>query len=173
MYIHICILIPPPPKHCKKSLCLSELLKVEDMKTHVCAFFWEYVKFLYFNPKQEKWLFLWVFFFTFWHYKNRSYMFYGILCQFLCIKLSVWKFACAKELSVAYSTSPPEDHNSLSPLFLGQLGGILSVYIKHAGERREAKPLPQWTKRLTIFLIHLHFGDFVDLLVKGIRNFMV
>ena len=82
-----------------ENMFVAELLKVEDVRTHVCAIFFENLrKICTFEFKQEKQALYW-----FWHYLTIFFIifhvFYGILGPFHCAKLSVRKFGCAKELT--------------------------------------------------------------------------
>ena len=73
-----------------------ELLKVEDVKDHVCAKFSRIcAKFIILNAKQEKQAHFYDFG-AIWQNPLNVYIFYGILSKFLCAKCLVNNFACAK-----------------------------------------------------------------------------
>ena len=88
-------------------LLYSELLKAEVVKLHGCVIFLRIcAKFSLLKAKQEKistflcFWFNWTKFF-----KNFTCFIYGILGPFLCAKLSVWNFSCAKEFAFRRSDS--------------------------------------------------------------------
>ena len=95
--------------------CEPELLKAEDVRTHVCAIVLRNcTKFVLLDAKQEKTknFFLMILAQFDKNFQNCT-CFYGILATFLCAKFSVWKICCAKELAyrrsgVSYGNADPD-----------------------------------------------------------------
>ena len=99
--VYLCCLLHFP---CLNDGCCNasatELLKVEDVRTHVCANLLRVcAKFVLLNAKPEKQAFLFMIFAQFDKILQNLTWFYGNLGPFLWAKFSVRKFSCAKELS--------------------------------------------------------------------------